>query len=347
MQYRPLGRSGIQVSALCLGTMTFGEQNSEAEAHSQLDRALEAGINFIDAAEMYPVPPKAETQGLTERHIGSWLARRGCRERVVLATKVAGPADWLPHIRGGDDNRLDRPNIRAAVEGSLRRLQTDVIDIYQVHWPDRKTNFFGRLGYSHLQLEHSVPIEETIEALEELVREGKVRHIGVSNETPWGLMRYLALAEQRELPRLVAIQNPYSLLNRSFEIGLAEIAQREACGLLAYSPLGFGVLSGKYLDGRRPAGARLSLFDRFDRYSNPQGDAATTAYVELARRHGLDPAQMALAWVNSRPFVTSTIIGATTLEQLEADLGSIGLELEDEVLDGIEAIHTLYPNPCP
>jgi aryl-alcohol dehydrogenase-like predicted oxidoreductase len=346
MQYRPLGRSGIQVSALCLGTMTFGEQNSEAEAHAQLDRALAAGINFIDAAEMYPVPPKAETQGLTECHIGSWLARRGCRDQVVLATKVAGPADWLPHIRGGD-NRLDRPNIRAAVAGSLRRLKTDVIDIYQVHWPDRKTNFFGVLGYSHPQPDHSVPIEETLEVLEELVREGKVRHIGVSNETPWGLTRYLALAEQRELPRPVAIQNPYSLLNRSFEIGLAEIAQREACGLLAYSPLGFGVLSGKYLDGRRPAGARLSLFDRFDRYSNPHGVAATAAYVGLARRHDLDPAQMALAWVNSRPFVTSTIIGATTLEQLEADLGSIGLELEDEVLEDIEAIHTLYPNPCP
>jgi len=347
MQYRPLGRSGIQVSALCLGTMTFGEQNSEAEAHAQLDRALAAGINFIDTAELYPVPPMAETQGETERHIGSWLARRGGRDRVVLASKVAGPGDWVEHIRGGAANRLNRANIRAAVEGSLRRLQTDVIDVYQVHWPDRETNYFGRLGYDHPDSDPSVSIAETLEALDELVQEGKVRHIGVSNETPWGLMRYLQLADQQGLPRSVSIQNPYSLLNRSFEIGLAEIALREECGLLAYSPLGFGVLSGKYLGGQRPPGARITLFERFDRYSNPQGEAATAAYVELARDHGLDPAQMALAWVTSRPFVTSNIIGATTLEQLEANLGSADLELSEEVLEGIEAIHRKQPNPCP
>jgi len=347
MQHHPLGRSGIQVSALCLGTMTFGEQNSEAEAHAQLDQALAADINLIDTAEIYPIPLRAQTQGETERHIGSWLARRGCRDRVVLASKVAGPGDWLAHIRGGEENHLNRPHIRAAVEGSLRRLRTDFIDIYQVHWPDRKTNFFGQLGYSQPQSDQSVPIEETLEALDELVREGKVRHIGVSNETPWGLMRYLALAEQRGLPRAVTIQNPYSLLNRSFEIGLAEIAHREACGLLAYSSLGFGVLSGKYLQGRHPPGARLTLFDNYGRYSNPEGEAATAAYVELARSHGLEPAQMALAWVNSRPFVTSTIIGATTPEQLESNLASIDLELTPEVLVGIEAIHTGRPNPCP
>lgn len=346
MQYRPLGRTGIQVSSLCLGTMTFGQQNTEDEAHAQLDRALEAGINFVDTAEMYPVPPLAETQGLTEQYIGTWLASRGRRDRLVLATKVAGPADWLAYIRNGK-NRLDRRNIEAALEGSLRRLQTDVIDIYQLHWPDRETNFFGRLGYSHPQQELSIPIEETLEALDGLVRAGKIRYVGVSNETPWGLMRYLELAGRYPLPRVVSIQNPFSLLNRSFEIGLAEIVHREDCGLLAYSPLGFGVLSGKYLRGARPGGARLTLFDRFTRYSNPEGEAATAAYVELAHRHGLDPARMALAWVRSRSFVTSTIIGATTLSQLESDLASVELQLSDEILEAIETIHTKWPNPCP
>jgi aryl-alcohol dehydrogenase-like predicted oxidoreductase len=326
--------------------MTFGEQNTESQAHAQLERALDAGINFIDTAEMYPVPPRAETQGETERHIGSWLARRGRRDRVVLATKVAGPADWLPYLRGGA-NRLDRPNIEAAVNASLGRLRTDYIDLYQLHWPDRETNFFGRLGYQAPENDDSVPLLETLEVLNDLVRSGKVRHVGVSNETPWGLMRFLELAERHGLPRMVSIQNPYSLLNRTFEIGLAEVALREECGLLAYSPLAFGVLSGKYLDGARPPGARLTLFDRFDRYSNPQAQWATARYVALAREHGLDPAQMALAWVTSRPFVTSNIIGATTLEQLESNLASAELRLSQEVIAGIEAIHTSQPNPSP
>jgi aryl-alcohol dehydrogenase-like predicted oxidoreductase len=346
MIYRPLGRSGLQVSALCLGTMTFGEQNSEAEAHAQLDRALAAGINFIDAAELYPVPPRGETQGRTEAYIGSWLARRGCRERVILATKVAGPADWVSHLRDGRV-RLDRANIRAAVEASLQRLGTDYIDLYQVHWPDRPTNYFGTLGYTHPEQDQGVPILETLQALAELVQEGRVRHIGVSNETPWGLMRYLALAEIHDLPRPVSVQNPYNLLNRSFEVGLAEIAHREDCGLLAYSPLAFGVLSGKYLDGRRPPRARLTLFERFSRYSNPQGQQATAAYVALAREHGLDPAQIALAWVTSRPFVTANIIGATTLEQLESNLASLDLTLSADLEAALEAIHIRYPNPCP
>lgn len=346
MELRPLGRSDIRVSALCLGTMTFGEQNSEAEAHAQLDRALAAGINFIDAAEMYPVPPRAETMGRTETFIGTWFRTRGCRERVVLATKVAGPGAWLPHVRGGLA-RLDRPNIEAAVDASLRRLQTDWIDLYQLHWPDRETNYFGKLGFEAPGQDQSVPIEETLGVLSDLVESGKVRQIGVSNETPWGLMRFLALADQLGLPRVASIQNPYSLLNRTFEIGLAEIALREDCGLLAYSPLGFGVLSGKYQGGHRPEGARLTLYERFNRYSNAQAEWATDAYVELARRHGLDPAQMALAWVTSRPFTTSNIIGATALEQLESNLNSTGLVLSEAVLDEIEAIHTRQPNPAP
>ncbi len=346
MEYRPLGDTDIRVSVLCLGTMTFGEQNTEAEAHAQLDRALEAGVNLIDTAEMYPVPPRAATQGETEAIIGRWLAKGGRRERVVLATKVSGRADWLPWIRGGP--RLTPAQVRAALEASLRRLRTDHVDLYQVHWPDRSTNFFGRLGYApEPDPPDVVSIEETLEALGELVREGKVRAIGVSNETPWGVMRWLRAAETLGLPRIVSIQNPYSLLNRTFEIGLAEIAHRERVGLLAYSPLGFGVLTGKYLGGARPPGARLTLYPDYRRYSGPEAEHATAEYVALARRHGLDPAQMALAYVRTRPFVTSVIIGATTLSQLEADLASAGLELPPEVLEGIEAIHTRQPNPAP
>ena len=346
MEYRPLGHSGLKVSALCLGTMTFGEQNSEGEAHAQLDRAVSAGINFIDTAEMYPVPPRAETQGLTERYIGSWLARRGGRDRLVLATKVAGPADWLGYLRDGNP-RLDKTNIETALDGSLQRLGTDYIDIYQLHWPDRETNFFGKLGYIHNENDRSVPIEETLGVLQDLVSAGKIRHIGVSNETPWGLMQYLQLAQNRGLPRAVSIQNPYNLLNRTFEVGLAEIAHREACGLLAYSPMAFGVLSGKYLDGQRPANARVTRFSRFDRYASPQSETATQAYVALARQHGLSPAQMALAWVSTRPFVTSNIIGATSLNQLEENLASTDLQLPAEVTEGIEAIHQRQPNPAP
>jgi aryl-alcohol dehydrogenase-like predicted oxidoreductase len=346
MRYATLGHTPIQVSSLCLGTMTFGEQNTEAEAHLQLDRAIDAGINFIDTAEMYPVPPRAETQGRTEHYIGSWLARGGQRDRLIIASKVAGAADWLPYLRDGRP-RLDRRNIEAAVDMSLQRLRTDYIDLYQLHWPDRQTNFFGKLGYRMPTAEDSTPLHETLSILGDLVASGKVRHIGVSNETPWGLMKYLQLSEQYNLPRPVSIQNPYSLLNRTFEIGLAEIAHRETCGLLAYSPLGFGVLSGKYLGGARPAGARLTLFDRFDRYSNPQADQATQAYVELALEHGLDPAQMALAWVSAQSFVTSTIIGATDLQQLESNLQSLDLRLSQSIMEEIETIHRQQPNPCP
>jgi aryl-alcohol dehydrogenase-like predicted oxidoreductase len=350
MQYRRLGRSDIEVSAICLGTMTWGEQNSEAEAHAQLDFARERGINFIDAAEMYPVPPRAETAGRTEAHIGTWLKARGGRDRIVLATKVVGRSNqtWLRGAGSGlGETRLDRQQIFAAMDASLKRLQTDYVDLYQVHWPDRATNTFGQLGYAPKADGDAIPIEETLAALGELVKAGKARMIGVSNETPWGLMRYLRAAETAALPRPVSIQNAYSLLNRSFEVGLAECACREEVGLLAYSPLGMGVLTGKYLDGARPAGARLTLFSRFQRYGTAEGQRATADYVALARRHGLDPAQMALAFVNSRPFVTATIIGATSLAQLAADIASIDLVLGDEVLAGIEAIHRGQPNPCP
>ncbi|MEL0584898.1 MAG: NADP(H)-dependent aldo-keto reductase [Candidatus Thiodiazotropha sp. (ex. Lucinoma kazani)] len=346
MIYRPLGQTDIEVSALCLGTMTYGEQNSETEAHKQLDQAFDAGINLIDTAEMYPVPPRIETQGLTERHIGTWLASRGRRDRVILATKVAGPGEWLNYIRDGNLH-LDKSNIEAALEQSLQRLQTDYIDIYQLHWPDRHTNYFGELGYRPAKEEQTTPILETLQVLSDLIKAGKIRHIGVSNETPWGLMRYLQLAEELDLPRVVSIQNPYNLLNRTFEIGLAEIAHRETCGLLAYSPMAFGVLSGKYLDGQQPAEARLTLFERFNRYTNPETDRAVQRYVALAREHDLNPAQMALAFVTSRPFMTSNIIGATTLAQLDQNIDSIHMTLSVETLQGIEAIHRQQPNPSP
>jgi aryl-alcohol dehydrogenase-like predicted oxidoreductase len=345
METTRLGDTDLRVSRLCLGTMTFGEQNTEAEAHQQLDLAVDRGINFIDTAELYPVPPRAQTQGRTEAYLGSWLARRGARERLVIATKVTGPAEWMGHLRGGP--RLNRSHIRRALDDSLRRLRTDYVDLYQVHWPERNTNYFGKLGYEPAAEPDAVPIEETLEALTGLVEQGKVRHIGISNESPWGALRYLSLARERGWPRIVSVQNPYSLLNRTFEIGLAEIAHRERLGLLAYSPLGFGVLSGKYLGGSRPPGARLTLFERFSRYSSPQGVRATQRYVALAREHGLHPAQMALAFVNARPFVTATLIGATTPAQLEENIASLEPGLSDEVLAAIEVIHQACPNPCP
>ena len=347
MKYRKLGHSDIDVSLICLGTMTFGEQNSPEEGFEQMDYALERGVNFLDTAELYAIPPKAETYGRTEEIIGQWMKARGNRDKVVLASKVAGPTEWCPHIREGKAI-LNRANIRAAVEGSLRRLQTDHIDLYQVHWPERPTNYFGHLGYVEPEEERpSSAVEETLEALSELVREGKVGHIGISNETAWGTMRYLAAAERLGLERIVSIQNPYSLLNRSFEVGGAEIAHREQVGLLAYSPLAFGVLSGKYLGGARPEGARISLFPDYTRYLNEEGVSATEAYVALAREHDLDPARMALAYINSRPFVTANIIGATTMEQLRSNIASVDLELSEAVLEGIEGIHARHTYPCP
>lgn len=346
MEYRQLGKSDIKVSAICLGTMTFGEQNSQNEAFQQLDYALDHGVNFIDTAELYSVPARAETQGSTETQIGNWLNARNNRDQIILATKVVGRADWMDHIRG-KDNCLSRDNIRAAINASLLRLQTDYIDLYQVHWPDRPANYFGQLGYKEPQQPKGVPIEETLEALDELVKEGKVREIGVSNETPWGVSEYLRLSRDRGFARIQSIQNPYSLLNRTFEVGLSEFSHRESVGLLAYSPLGFGMLSGKYIRGAHPQGSRITLFPHFDRYSNPQAVTATEAYVRLARDAGLDPAQMALAFVTSRPFVTSNIIGATTITQLESNLASVGLVLDKEILKALDAIHVEHPNPSP
>jgi aryl-alcohol dehydrogenase-like predicted oxidoreductase len=344
MKYNQLGRSGITVSRICLGTMTFGEQNSEEDAFRQLDRAVDAGVNFIDTAEMYPIPPRAETCGRTEEIVGRWINSRGNRDAVVLATKISGPG-W-DHIRGGD-GRFGRKQIREALDGNLRRLGTDHVDLYQLHWPDRKTNAFGRRGYTHDDSAAFTPLAEVLDALSEQIEAGRIRTVGVSNETPWGVMGYLGLAEKDGLPRIASIQNPYSLLNRLFEVGLAEVAIREDCGLLAYSPLAMGTLSGKYLDGGKPPGARLTLFTHYQRYTKPPAIAATEAYVALARRHGLDPAQMALAYVNSRRFLTSTIIGATTIEQLESNLAAEDLTLDREVVDGIEAIHENNPDPAP
>jgi aryl-alcohol dehydrogenase-like predicted oxidoreductase len=344
MEYRVLGSSGLKVSRVGLGTMTWGEQNSEAEAHAQMDYALAQGVNFFDAAEMYPVPPRAETQGRTEQYIGSWLARTGNRNKIVLASKVTGPADFS-WIRGGPT--LDRASVLAACDGSLARLRTDVIDLYQVHWPQRPTNYFGRLGYTHVDATIPASIEETLSALGELVKQGKVRHVGISNETPWGASEYLRLHRERALPRVTSIQNPYSLLNRSFEIGLAEVAHRENLPLIAYSPLAFGVLSGKYLDGARPPNGRVTLFARFSRYTGEQAEAATAAYVALARTRGLDPAQLALAFVHSRPFVASMLVGATSMEQLRANIDSRRIAIDDALARDLEAIHRCYTIPCP
>lgn len=348
MEYRQLGRTDIKVSVIGLGTMTFGEQNTEAEGHAQIDYALDQGVNLIDTAEMYSVPPRAETYGSTERIIGTWLKRSGKRDKIVLATKVAGPTHVLKidHVRGGKTG-LDRKNILAAIDASLQRLQTDYVDLYQLHWPDRSTNFFGRMGYRHLEDEQSVPVEETLDVLTELVKSGKVRHVGLSNETPWGVHQFLRVAEQRQLARIVSIQNPYNLLNRTFEVGLAEMAIREHVGLLAYSPLAFGVLSGKFLNGARPAESRVVRFPRFSRYNGEIAERTTAAYVDIARKHALDPSQMALAFVNRQRFLTSNLIGATTMTQLKTNLGSASLELSDEVMQAIEAVHRAQPNPCP
>lgn len=346
MEYRPLGRTGMQASVIGLGTMTWGEQNTVEEAHAQLDLAVDAGVTFIDTAEMYPVPPKAETQGATEDHLGRWLAMSGKRDDLVIATKIAGPGN-MHWIRDGQ-SRHRAEHLERALEDSLARLRTDRVDLYQLHWPDRRTNFFGRLEYKHDADADWTPPEETLEALDRLVKSGKVRAVGLSNETPWGVMRFLAVAEAHGWPRVASVQNPYNLLNRSYEIGLAEVSVREDCGLLAYSPLAMGVLSGKYRrDAAWPPEARMSLFTRFERYVNDRGLDAAQKYVALAREHGLDPSQMALAWVNRQPFVTSNLIGATTLEQLRTNLGSADVTLSDEVVAGIEAIHAQDPNPCP
>jgi aryl-alcohol dehydrogenase-like predicted oxidoreductase len=351
MDYRTLGNSNLKVSAVCLGTMTFGQQNSEAEAHSQLDYAIEHGINFIDTAEMYPVPPRAETVTRTETIVGNWLKKQP-RDKVILGTKITGPRRHMEWIRGGP-KALDHANIRAAIDGSLNRLQTDYIDLYQLHWPERNVPMFGQYQFDPAQEFESgqqktwVTILEQLETLDELVQEGKVRHIGVSNEQPWGVMEFLRLSKEHSLPRIASIQNCYNLINRSFEFGLTEIAYRENIGLLAYSPLAFGHLSGKYLADPVAQG-RATLFKGFaQRYEKPNVQPATAAYVALAKKYDFSPAELALSFVFRRWFVASTIIGATSMSQLQENLYAWEKPLSQEILKEIEALHLQYMNPAP
>jgi aryl-alcohol dehydrogenase-like predicted oxidoreductase len=344
MEFRQLGGSDLRVSALCLGTMTFGEQNSEADAHEQLDMAVSRGVNFIDAAEMYPVPPRAETQGRTESYIGSWLKHQR-RDSLIVATKIAGPSRGFAWIRNSP--RIDRQNLEAAIDGSLKRLQTDYVDLYQIHWPDRYVPMFGATGYDIAQEHDTVPIAEQLQALADLVKAGKVRHIGLSNETPWGVSEFARCAEKMGLPKIITVQNAYHLMNRSFETGLAEVCHHLDVGLLAYSPLAFGWLTGKYVADPNAKG-RITLFQNFgQRYAKPNVPAATKEYVRIAQEAGLTPATMALAFARTRWFTSSVITGATNLDQLKENLDSAEVMLSPEALEKIEAVHKLYPNPAP
>ena len=342
MKYKKLANTGLEVSSICLGTMTYGEQNNEKEAHEQLDYSIDKGINFIDTAEMYAIPPREETQGKTEQIIGNWLSKRHDREKIILATKVAGPG--MEYLRGGSS--LSKKHILQAVDGSLKRLQTDYIDLYQVHWPERKTNFFGRLGYEYSN-EMGVLIEETLDAMSMLVKSGKVKYIGISNETPWGTNKYLQLAKDAGHEKIITIQNPYSLLNRIYEVGLAEISQHENIGLLAYSQLGFGQLTGKYIN-KTEGNTRLGLYgDWFTRYSNENCLNAVKEYSKIANKYNISLTHLALAFVNTRPFVASNIIGATTMKQLKENIESINIDLSEEVLEEINEVHLNQPNPAP
>lgn len=349
MQFRPLADTGILLPEICLGTMTFGEQNTQEQAFQQLDYALDQGVYFWDTAEMYPVPPKPETQGATERIIGNWIAARGGRDKLFLASKIAGPSQGGSHIRDGK-TRFVADEISAAIDQSLSRLQTDYIDLYQLHWPQRPTNFFGKLGYGNAEAAEDravTDLEETLTALQDEIKKGRIRYIGLSNETPWGTMKFLHLAEKLGLSKFVSVQNPYNLLNRTYEIGMSEIAHYEGVGLLAYSPLAFGYLTGKFRHGARPANARVTLFSRFSRYSNPQSEWATEQYAQLAEQHGLSLTQLALAFIKQQFFVTSTIIGATNLDQLKENIQAFEIDLSEEILKAIEDIHRQQPNPAP
>lgn len=349
MQLKPLANTGILVPEICLGTMTFGEQNTQAEAFQQLEYALDQGLFFWDTAEMYPVPPKPETQGATETILGNWIAQRGKRDQLFIASKIAGPSQGGSHIRDGQ-TRFTAAEISSAIDGSLKRLQSDYIDLYQLHWPQRPTNFFGKLGYGNTEAQQDTEItalEETLSALSNEIKKGRIRYIGLSNETPWGTLKFLHLAEKLGLEKFVSVQNPYSLLNRTYEIGMSEIAHYENVGLLAYSPLAFGYLTGKFRNGARPANARVTLFSRFSRYSNPESEWATEQYAQLAERHGLTLTQLSLAFIKQQFFVTSTIIGATNLDQLKENIQAFEIDLSAEVLQGIEDIHRQQPNPAP
>ncbi|HSI71030.1 MAG TPA: NADP(H)-dependent aldo-keto reductase [Gillisia sp.] len=343
MKYTKLPKTEIEVSKICLGTMTWGQQNTEAEGHKQIDYAIEKGINFLDTAEMYPVPANENTQGKTEEIIGTWFKKSGSRDKIVLASKIAGPGRAMAHIR--PNLNFKKEALQDALDKSLKRLQTDYIDLYQLHWPERNTNYFGELGYEWNEEVWEDNIREVLFNLEEFIKAGKVRHIGLSNETPFGVMRFVEEA-RKGAPMISTVQNPYSLLNRKDEIGLTEIFQRENIGLFPYSPLGMGTLSGKYLNGS-PENARLTLFTNYKRYSNPQAVEATARYCEIAKSFNLMPAQMALAFVQMQPFVTSTIIGATSLEQLEENIESVNVKLTPEVISAINKVHQAIPNPAP
>ena len=352
MKKNNLGKTEILVSEICLGTMTWGQQNNEKEAHDQLSYASERGINFIDTAEMYAVPPKKETYGLTEKYIGTWLKNQD-RSKIILATKIAGRTSNVPSGPPGLDwirqgPRLNEEHIFQAIENSLKRLNTEYIDLYQIHWPERTVNSFGQLGYIHNPREDDIKIEVTLEALAKAVNKGLIKYVGLSNETPWGVMKFISVAKEFNLPRVVSIQNPYSLLNRSFEAGLSEIAINEEVGLLPYSPLAGGVLSGKYLNGKKPENARMTLFERMrGRYSNQHAENAVLEYQKIAVKYNLNLTQMAINFVTKQNFVTSNIIGATSITQLEENINSIDCELNEEVMAEIEKVHKIYTYPCP
>ncbi|MGB5360507.1 MAG: aldo/keto reductase [Eudoraea sp.] len=346
MIYKKLPHTDLEVSKICLGTMTWGRQNSEEEGHQQMDYAVDKGINFFDTAELYPIPAHPDRYADTEKIIGSWFKKTGSRDKIILGTKIAGKADFTKFIRSSG---FRRESLIEAVEGSLERLQTDYIDLYQLHWPERSTNYFGKRGYKHDLTDHwQDNIHQVLETLSDLVSEGKIRHVGLSNETPWGTMRFLEESKvHSNLPRMITIQNPYNLLNRQFEVGLSEISIRENIGLLAYSPLGFGVLSGKYMGGMKPANARITLFPAYSRYISENANRATQEYYNLAQENNLSLTKMALAYVNSRPFVTSNIIGATSMKQLKENISSIEVDLSDELMKGIDTIYNNIPDPAP
>ena len=345
MNYKKLGNTDIDVSTICLGTMTWGEQNSEAEGFEQMDYALSQGVNFWDTAELYAIPPKVSTYGKTEEVIGNWFEKTKKRSEVVLATKVAGPGlDW---IRGGG-NQYDEKNLNDAVNGSLKRLKTDYIDLYQLHWPERKSNFFGRLGYQHKDENDWNRFEDILNSFDKIIKSGKIRYVGLSNETAWGLSKFLEISKLNNLPRMMSVQNPYSLLNRSYEIGLAEVSIREKSGLLAYSPLAFGYLTGKYLNGKLPKNSRMKMFgNQFVRYKTNNGQLAVVKYNQIANKYGLNFAQMSLKFCELQPFMTSVIIGATTMDQLKTDIESVNINLSEEVINEINEVQKIYPNPCP
>lgn len=346
MKYSNLPNTNIEVSKICLGTMTWGNQNTEEEGHEQMNFAVEQGVNFFDTAELYPIPAHPDRHSLTEKIIGNWFKKKGNRDQIILGSKIVGKAPFTKFIRG---TGFVKEAIIEAVEGSLKRLQTDYIDLYQLHWPERNTNYFGKRGYVHAADDYwEDNIHQVLETLRDLIREGKIRKIGLSNENPWGIMRFLEESKvHASLPKMITVQNPYSLLNRQFEVGSAEIAMREEIKLLAYSPLGFGALSGKYLGDRLPENSRLAMFPNYNRYIKGNSVKATQKYFDLAQAHGISLTQMALAYVNTRPFLSSNIIGATSIKQLAENIASIDIELNQEVLEGIESIHNEIPNPAP